>query len=89
MNIVLWILAGGVIGWAGIAFLGFNEMRGKIVSIIIGMAGGLVGGKVLAPMFGAAAAIPGDFSMMALMVALLGAAACLAIANMVHNRFGV
>ena len=89
MNIAMWMLAGGIIGWVGFAYLGFNEMRGVSVSTVIGMVGGLLGGKVLAPMFGAAAAIPGDFSMMALMVALLGAAACLAIANMVHNRFGV
>ena len=89
MDIVLWILAGGVIGWAGIAYLGFNEMRGMIVSIIIGMAGGLVGGKVLAPMLGGAAAVSGDFSLHALMAAFASAAACLAIANTVHHRFGV
>ena len=89
MNIALWILAGGIIGWVGFTYLGFNEMRGMIVSAIIGMVGGLLGGKVFAPMFGAAAAVPGDFSIMALMVALAGAAACLAAANMVYDRFGV
>ena len=89
MNIAMWMLAGGIIGWVGFAYLGFNELRGVSVSTVIGMVGGLLGGKVLAPMFGAAAAVPGDFSMMALMVALAGAAACLAAANMVHNRFGV
>ena len=89
MNIVLWILAGGVVGWAGFAYLGFNEMRGMIVSIIIGMAGGFVGGNVLAPMLTAVAAVPGDFSLNALIVALASAAACLGIANTVHNRFGV
>ena len=89
MNIVMWMLAGGIIGWVGFAYLGFNEMRGVSVSTVIGMVGGLLGGKVLAPMFGAAAAVPGDFSMMALMVALAGAAACLAAASMVYDRFGV
>ena len=89
MNIVMWMLAGGVIGWVGFAYLGFNEMRGMVVSTIIGMVGGLLGGQVFAPMFGAAAAVPGDFSMMALLVALASAATCLAAANLVHNRFGV
>ena len=89
MNIVMWMLAGGVIGWVGFAYLGFNEMRGTVVSTIIGMVGGLLGGQVFAPVFGAAAAVPGDFSMMALLVALASAAACLAAANLVHNRFGV
>jgi len=86
MNIVLWILAGGAIGWAGFAFLGFNESRGQKISIFIGAVGGILGGTVLAPMFGAAA---GGVSVMALMVALASAVACLAIANQVHDRFGV
>lgn len=86
MTIVLWILAGGAIGWAGFTYLGFNEGRGQKIAILIGAVGGLLGGKVLAPMFGAVA---GDFSVMALMVALASAAACLAIANKVHDRFGV
>ncbi len=89
MNVALWLLAGGVIGWAGFAYLGFNEGRGKIVSIVIGIAGGFLGGNVLAPMFGTAAAGAGDFNMGALIVALASAAACLAVANTVHNRFGV
>ena len=89
MNIVMWMLAGGIIGWVGFAYLGFNEKRGMIVSVIIGMVGGLLGGNVLAPMFGAAAAVSGDFSLNVLIVALASAAACLAIANTVHSRFGV
>ena len=89
MNSVMWILAGGIVGWVGFTYLNFNEMRGMSVSTIIGMVGGLLGGQVFAPMFGAAAAVPGDFSVMALLVALAGAAACLAAANMVYDRFGV
>ena len=89
MNIAMWMLAGGIIGWVGFTYLGFNEMRGMIVSIIIGIVGGLLGGKVLAPILGAAAAVPGDFSLQALMAALASAAACLAVANKVHHRFGV
>ncbi|TAK41423.1 MAG: GlsB/YeaQ/YmgE family stress response membrane protein [Betaproteobacteria bacterium] len=86
MNIALWILAGGAVGWAGFTYLGFNEGRGQKIAIIIGAAGAILGGKLLAPMFGAVAA---DFSVMALIVALASAAACLAIANKVHDRFGV
>jgi len=34
------------IGWIGYAFLDFNEGRGQLVSIVIGVVGGLLGGKV-------------------------------------------
>jgi len=89
MELVLWVAAGAVLGWLAIAKLGFNEDRGTIVSIIIGAAGGVIGGKLLAPMFGAVAAVPGEFSMAALIVVLASSAACLAVGNLVHGRFGV
>jgi len=56
MDIIVWLLTGGVVGWAGYSFLGFNEERGMKVSIVIGAAGALVGGKMIAPMFAAAVA---------------------------------
>jgi uncharacterized membrane protein YeaQ/YmgE (transglycosylase-associated protein family) len=88
MNTFLWMLAGGMLGWLGFSFLKINEGRGKIVSIIIGALGGFFGGKVIAPMF-TAAAVPGDFNVSALVFALALAAAFMAIGNLVHNRWGV
>ena len=60
-----------------------------IVSMIIGAAGGLFGGKIVAPMFASAAALPGDFSSSALLYAAAVAAAFLAVGNLVENRWGV
>lgn len=89
MDIIMWLVAGGVIGWVALAYLGFNEGRGLNASVIIGAMGGVLGGKLLAPMFGAGAAVPGEFSLGVLIVVLASAAACVAIANQIHNRFGV
>lgn len=88
MELVLWLLAGAVLGWVAIAYFGLNQDRGTIVSIVIGASGGIIGGKLVAPMFVAATA-PGEFSMAALIVVLASAAACLVGGNVVHNRFGV
>jgi len=88
MNIALWILAGGILGWIGYAFLGYNENRAKMVPILIGAAGGFVGGKVVAPMF-TAVAVPANFSMAALIIAAAVAAAFLAAGNFAYNRWGV
>ncbi len=91
MNIVIWILAGGMIGWAGYALLNFNEYRGVVVSVVLGAAGGFLGGKVLTPMLTSPAptGIPEGFDSLALFVAAASAAAFLAIGNLVHKRFGV
>lgn len=89
MNIAMWMLAGGILGWVGYKFLDINERRGMIVSIIIGAVGGFFGGNMIAPMFTAAVAIPGDFSSSGLIFAAAAAAVFLAVGNLVHNRWGI
>lgn len=88
MNIFMWMLAGGILGWAGFSFLRINEGRGKMVSIVIGAIGGFIGGKLIAPML-TAAVVPGDFSISTLLVAATVAIVFLAVGNLVHNRWGV
>ena len=89
MELILWVVAGAAIGWLAIAKMGWNEERGMIISMIIGAAGGVVGGKLVAPMFNAVAAVPGEFSMAGLMVVMTSAVACLVLGNLMHSRFGV
>lgn len=89
MELVLWVAAGAALGWLAIAKLGWNEDRGTIISMIIGACGGVAGGKLVAPMVGAVAAVPGELSIAALLVVMVTAGACLVLGNMVQSRFGV
>jgi uncharacterized membrane protein YeaQ/YmgE (transglycosylase-associated protein family) len=89
METLVWILAGAALGWASYSYLGFNEARGMMVSMIIGAVGALVGAKALAPIFMATAAPTAGFSTAVLFFAAGAAAACLALANMLHRRWGV
>ena len=89
MNIVMWMVAGAALGWAGYAVLHFNEARGMLISMIIGVAGGVAGGKLVAPMFGVIDSIPEVFSMAALICALASAAVVLFVGDKVHARFRV
>jgi len=89
MNTVAWILAGGGAGWMAYTMLGANEARGLAASVVIGILGGYLGGRALAPMFAAASVEGGDFSPFALFIALATAAAGLTIADALHKRYGI
>jgi uncharacterized membrane protein YeaQ/YmgE (transglycosylase-associated protein family) len=89
MNIIMWMVAGAALGWAGYAVLHYNESRGMLISMVIGVAGGVAGGKLVAPMFGVIDSIPEVFSMAALICALASAAVVLFVGDQVHARFGV
>jgi uncharacterized membrane protein YeaQ/YmgE (transglycosylase-associated protein family) len=89
VNIAMWVLAGGAVGWVAFAYLRLNAARGLVISVIIGAVGGFFGGDVLAPMLGAVSDTPNIFNLFSMMVALASAAGCLAISNLLSRRFGV
>jgi uncharacterized membrane protein YeaQ/YmgE (transglycosylase-associated protein family) len=88
MDMFMWVLAGGILGWVGYAYLQYNEDRGMVISVIIGAFGGFVGGKLIAPMFSGAAAVPGAFNASAMIIAVAAAAGFIAVGNLVYKRFG-
>ena len=88
MNVMLWILAGGVVGWVGCSALHVNAARGLVVSAVIGVVGAYFGGQVLAPIFHGTTGNPGDFSSFALLIAFASAISCLMISDMMYERFG-
>ena len=89
MNIAIWILAGAALGWAAFTYFGYNENRGKMLSMVIGLMGGFLGGKYLAPVFLEVAKVPADFSAAALFFAVVVSAGFLAVGNFVSNRYGI
>jgi uncharacterized membrane protein YeaQ/YmgE (transglycosylase-associated protein family) len=89
MNFMIWALAGGILGWATYAFLGYNEGRGRNVSVIIGAAGGILGGEMIAPMFTAGTVVTAGFNSSSLVYAGVVAAVFLVVGNVVYKRWGV
>jgi uncharacterized membrane protein YeaQ/YmgE (transglycosylase-associated protein family) len=77
MNIVVWVVVGGLIGWA--ASLMWHDLEGIVVNAIVGIAGAFIGGWLLSPV-GAA----GDVSLFGIAVSLLGAVSLLALVNLVR-----
>ena len=88
LNIILWVIAGGVAGWLSCSFMSLKEKRSLTTSIALGMFGGFLGGKLVAPMFGGESAVnPGDFNPWSLFIALASAAAVLIISSMIQARY--
>jgi uncharacterized membrane protein YeaQ/YmgE (transglycosylase-associated protein family) len=89
MNSIIWIVAGGLIGWAAFQYFDKNEARGMIPAIIIGCVGAFFGGKVLGPVIGAEISPAGDFSMFALLLASAAAVGAVMLADVVSERYNV
>jgi uncharacterized membrane protein YeaQ/YmgE (transglycosylase-associated protein family) len=89
MEIIIWLLAGAALGWIGCAYFDWNAERGFAVSVGIGAAGALVGGKVIAPMFAAATAPAAAFSPDALLFAAAASVACLFAGDRLLRHWGV
>jgi len=87
MEIIVWILAGGLLGWIGCAYLGVNTQRGVPISAAIGAFGALIGGKAIAPMFTAGSVPASGFSADALLFAAGAAAVCLLLGDQLLRRF--
>lgn len=88
MSTMMWITIGVIVGWISYSFLRFNVTRGLAVSILIGTAGGMLGGDVLGPLL-ASTVHAGDFDPISLFMAIASAAGCLIISNMIHHHFRV
>ena len=82
MNLIIWLIVGGVIGWLASLVMRTDAQQGLILNIVVGVIGALLGGWLLAPVFGVGTINQNDFSLPSLGVSLLGAIILLAIVNL-------
>ncbi len=80
MNFIIWIVIGGILGWSMI--MRTNAQQGMFLNVVVGIIGALLGGWLLAPLFGTGTINQNDFSLVSLVVSLLGAVILLAIVNL-------
>jgi uncharacterized membrane protein YeaQ/YmgE (transglycosylase-associated protein family) len=85
MNVVMWLVVGGLIGWAASALLRTRE--GILVNVVVGIAGAALAGQFLSPLIGASTRTinQSNFSMTSLLVSFLGAVILLMIVNLVRR----
>lgn len=82
MNFIIWIVVGGILGWVASMIMRTDAQQGMLLNVVVGIIGALLGGWLLAPLFGTGTINQSDFSIGSLLVSLLGAVILLAIVNL-------
>ncbi|VTU23879.1 Transglycosylase associated protein [Variovorax sp. PBL-H6] len=82
MNIIIWLIVGGIIGWIASMIMRTDAQQGMILNVVVGIIGSVIGGWLIAPMLGSATVNQNDFSIMGLVASLIGAIILLAIVNL-------
>ncbi len=85
MNIIIWLIVGGVIGWLASIMMKTDGQQGIFLNVIVGIVGAMIGGWFISPLVGAGTINQSNFSLPALFVSFVGAAILLAIVNLIRR----
>jgi uncharacterized membrane protein YeaQ/YmgE (transglycosylase-associated protein family) len=85
MNFIIWIVVGDILGWLASLVMRTDASQGLFLNIVVGIVGALLGGWLLAPLFGTGTINQNDFSISSLLVSFLGAVILLAIVNLLRR----
>jgi uncharacterized membrane protein YeaQ/YmgE (transglycosylase-associated protein family) len=86
MNLIIWLVVGGVIGWIASLIMKTDAQQGLFLNVVVGIVGALIGGWLLSPLVGAGTVNQGDFSLPSLLVSLVGAVVLLFVVNLIRRR---
>jgi len=82
MNLIIWLVVGGIIGWLASMVMRTDAQQGVLLNVIVGIIGAVLGGWLISPLIGAGTINQNDFSLAGLIVSFLGAVILLAIVNL-------
>ena len=85
MNLIMWLIVGGVVGWVASMIMGTNAQQGILLNIVVGIAGAFLAGLLLTPLLGVGTLNQGNFSLPALLVSLIGAVILLGVVNLIRR----
>ena len=85
MNIIIWLIVGGIIGWLASLMMKTDGQQGIILNVVVGIVGAMLGGWLLSPLLGAGTINQDNFSLPSMVVSFLGAVILLAIVNLVRR----
>ena len=85
MNLILWIVIGGILGWLASLVMKTDAQQGLVLNVVVGIVGALLAGWLLAPMLGTGTINMNDFSLESLGVSFVGALVLLAVVNLLRR----
>jgi uncharacterized membrane protein YeaQ/YmgE (transglycosylase-associated protein family) len=85
MNIIIWLIVGGLIGWVASMVMRTDARQGIILNVVVGIVGAVFGGWFLSPLVGVSTINQSNFSLPSLVVSFLGAVVLLGIVNLVRR----
>jgi uncharacterized membrane protein YeaQ/YmgE (transglycosylase-associated protein family) len=85
MNIIVWLVVGGLIGWLASVFMGTDARQGIMLNVAVGIVGAVLGGWLLGGVIGGGSINQGDFSLSGLLVSFLGAVILLFLVKLVRG----
>ena len=86
MNLLIWLVVGGVIGWLASLIMHTDASQGILLNVVVGIVGAMLGGWLISPLMGVGTINQSNFSIGALVVSLVGAVILLAIVNLFRRR---
>ncbi|MGF7150754.1 putative membrane protein YeaQ/YmgE (transglycosylase-associated protein family) [Sphingomonas zeicaulis] len=78
MNLILWLVIGGVIGWLASLIMRTDAQQGIFLNIVVGIVGAFIGGLI----FSGGTINAYNFSLTSILVSLVGAVVLLGIVNL-------
>lgn len=85
MNIIIWLVVGGLIGWVASVVMRTDGQQGMLLNVVVGIVGAALGGWFLSPLVGVSTINQSNFSVAGLLVSLAGAVILLAIVNLIRR----
>jgi uncharacterized membrane protein YeaQ/YmgE (transglycosylase-associated protein family) len=85
MNIIIWLIVGGLIGWVASMIMRTDAQQGILLNVVVGIVGAFLGGWFLSPLLGVSTINQSNFSIPGLAVSLVGAIVLLGIVNLARR----
>ena len=81
MNIIIWLVVGGLVGWVASLVMRTDAQQGVFLNVIVGIVGAVIAGWLISPLVGVATINQDALSIGAIVVSLIGAVILLAVVN--------
>jgi uncharacterized membrane protein YeaQ/YmgE (transglycosylase-associated protein family) len=84
MNLIIYLIAGAIVGYVASRIMNTNSQQGTLMDIVVGVIGAFIAGWFISPLLGVAT-INEAVSIPTMLVTLLGSVVLLWIVKAVHR----